>query len=101
MNEKRVASSEQRVGRISYLLLATFLLASCATTPKPAMLDLAITNARIIDGTGAPWYRGNIGVRRDTIVAVTDQPLPAAVTIDAHGSVVAPGFIDLLGQSQQ
>jgi N-acyl-D-amino-acid deacylase len=84
------------------LLLSAFCLASCATAPKPPMLDLKIVNARIIDGTGAPWYRGEIGVRGDTIVSVGDAgAMPAKATVDAHGNIVAPGFIDLLGQSQQ
>src|SRR5258706_8770048 len=83
-------------------LLSAFCLVSCATAPKPPMLDLKIVNARIIDGTGAPWYSGEIGVRGDTIVAVgAVDAMPAKATLDAHGNVVAPGFIDLLGQSQQ
>lgn len=77
----------------------TMVLVSCATT-KP-MLDLKIIDGRIIDGTGAPWYRGDIGVRGDTIVAIGDlSNQPATVTLDAHDRAVAPGFIDLLGQSQ-
>jgi N-acyl-D-amino-acid deacylase len=81
--------------------LAMTLLAACATTtPKPA-LDLKIMHGRIIDGSGAPWYRGDVGVRGDTIVAIGDLTgVSAANTIDAHDRVVAPGFIDLLGQSQ-
>ncbi len=64
-------------------------------------LDLKITNARIVDGTGAPWYRGDIAVRGDTIVEIGDlQTEPAKTTIDAHDRIVSPGFIDLLGQSQ-
>src|ERR1043166_5180255 len=65
------------------------------------MLDLKITDARIIDGTGAPWFRADVGVRGDTIVAIGDlSSTPAAATVDAPGPVVSPGFIDLLGQSQ-
>ena len=65
------------------------------------MLDLKITNGRIVDGTGAPWYRGDVGVRGDTIVAVGDlSRMTAASTIDAHDHVISPGFIDLLGQDQ-
>ena len=77
-------------------------LVSCATAPKPAMtLDLKITNARIIDGTGSPWYRGDIGVRGDTIVEIGDlSSTNATTTLDAKDNVVSPGFIDLLGQSQ-
>ncbi len=74
-------------------------LVSCATTqPK---LDLKVINGRILDGTGAPWYRGDIGVRGDTIISIGDlSKVPAATTLDAHEQIVAPGFIDLLGQSQ-
>jgi dihydroorotase/N-acyl-D-amino-acid deacylase len=77
------------------------LSAACATAPKPAMLDLKIINGRIIDGTGAPWYRGDVGVRGDTIVSIGDlSNVSAKTTIDAHDNIVSPGFIDLLGQSQ-
>src|ERR1700686_1620029 len=85
------------------LLLSAFclFLTGCATAPKPTMLDLKIVNGRIIDGTGAPWYRGDVGVRGDTIVSIGDlSKVSAATTIDAHDNVVSPGFIDLLGQSQ-
>ncbi|MDQ6801133.1 MAG: D-aminoacylase [Acidobacteriota bacterium] len=65
------------------------------------MLDLKIINGRILDGTGAPWYRGDIGVRGDTIVAIGDlSSTPANTTLDARQNIVSPGFIDLLGQSQ-
>lgn len=64
-------------------------------------MDLKITNARILDGTGAPWFRGDVGVRGDTIVAIGDlSAMPAKTTIDAGQRMVAPGFIDLLGWSQ-
>jgi dihydroorotase/N-acyl-D-amino-acid deacylase len=82
-------------------ILAALLGAACATTPKPMTLDLKITNARIVDGTGAPWYRGDVGIRGDTIVSIGDlSAAAAAATLDAHDNVVSPGFIDLLGQSQ-
>jgi dihydroorotase/N-acyl-D-amino-acid deacylase len=65
------------------------------------MLDLKIINGRILDGTGAPWYRGDIGVRGDTIAAIGDlSNVPATTTLDAREQIVAPGFIDLLGQSE-
>jgi dihydroorotase/N-acyl-D-amino-acid deacylase len=63
--------------------------------------DLKIAHGRIIDGTGAPWFRADVGIRGDKIVAIGDlSQQTAASTIDAHDHVVAPGFIDLLGQSQ-
>src|SRR3954451_25170022 len=85
--------------RASAILLLLF--AACATAPKPAMLDLKIINGRIIDGTGAPWYRGDVCVRGDTIVSIGDlSNVSAPNTIDARDNVVSPAFIDLLGQSQ-
>ena len=80
-------------------------LTSCSTTsthaPSPAPLDLKIVNGRVLDGTGAPWFHGDVGVRGNTIVAVGDlRETAAASTIDAKGTVVAPGFIDLLSWSQ-
>ena len=73
------------------------------TTPSPAGgYDLLITNARVVDGTGNPWYRGSVATRGDRIVYVGPS-LPAMTAkrvIDAHGQVVAPGFIDMLGHSE-
>jgi N-acyl-D-amino-acid deacylase len=87
--------------RVYLLLISCLLLAACRSLNMTTPLDLKITNARILDGTGAPWYRGAIGVRGDTIVAIGDLAQQSAtVTIDAHDQIVSPGFIDLLGQSQ-
>ncbi len=64
-------------------------------------LDLVITNGHIIDGTGSPWYSGDIGVRDGKIAAIGNlNAAPRKRTIDAAGKVVAPGFIDMLGQSE-
>jgi N-acyl-D-aspartate/D-glutamate deacylase len=63
--------------------------------------DTVITNGHIIDGTGSPWYSGDVGIRGGKIAAIGDLSEAArARTIDAHGMVVAPGFIDMLGQSE-
>src|SRR2546429_6140785 len=67
--------------------------------------DVLIRNGRIVDGTGAPWFRGDVGISGDRIAAVgslagTPSAVTAAVTIDATDLVVSPGFIDLLGQSE-
>lgn len=81
----------------------TVLAAGCATTPvqKEPMLDLKIIHARILDGTGAPWFRGDIGIRGDVIQAIGDlSSIPARSEIDARDRIVSPGFIDLLGWSQ-
>lgn len=64
---------------------------------KSMTLDLLIKKARIVDGTGAPWFRGSVGVRDGEIVEITRKPshsLTAETVINADGDVVAPGFID-------
>ncbi len=63
--------------------------------------DVLITGGRIVDGTGTPWYRGDVAVAGDRIVAMGNlSRASAAARIDASGLVVAPGFIDMLGQSE-
>jgi N-acyl-D-amino-acid deacylase len=63
--------------------------------------DLVIVNGHIIDGTGSPWYSGDIGVRDGKIAAIGNlSSAGRRRTIDAAGKVVAPGFIDMLGQSE-
>jgi N-acyl-D-amino-acid deacylase len=80
------------------------LLQLCATELLMAQeqpYDLLIRNGRVIDGTGSPWYAGDVGIRDGRIAAIgrlTDAT--AKQTIDAAGKVVAPGFIDMLGQSE-
>jgi N-acyl-D-amino-acid deacylase len=63
--------------------------------------DTVIANGRVVDGTGAPWFRADIGITGDRITAVGNLSTARAATrIDAAGQIVAPGFIDLLGQSE-
>jgi dihydroorotase/N-acyl-D-amino-acid deacylase len=63
--------------------------------------DLVIANGRIIDGTGSPWYSADVGVRDGRIAAIGNlSKAQAKRRIDAAGQVVAPGFIDMLGQSE-
>lgn len=97
---KRTGNRQQVTGNLAIVL--AMLLSGCATTPMPKeTLDLKITNGRIVDGTGAPWYRADLGIRGNRIVAVGDlREMSADSTIDAQGRMVAPGFIDLLGWSQ-
>jgi dihydroorotase/N-acyl-D-amino-acid deacylase len=62
--------------------------------------DVIVRNGRIIDGTGSPWYGGDVGIRNGRIVAIGRLDAAARQTVDAEGMVVAPGFIDMLGQSE-
>ena len=70
-----------------------------ASEQKP--FDVVILHGHIIDGTGSPWYSGDVGIRDGHIAAIGDLgTAPAKKKIDAQGKVVAPGFIDMLGQSE-
>jgi dihydroorotase/N-acyl-D-amino-acid deacylase len=78
------------------LLLAVSICQAAGTD-----YDLIIRNGHVIDGTGSPWYAADVAVRGGRIAAI-GNPSSASATrvIDAHGQVVAPGFIDMLGQSE-
>src|SRR6202790_3256758 len=75
-----------------------------ASVPLPSQtpaFDVVITHGHIIDGTGSPWYSGDVGIRDEKIAAIGNlATIPRKRTIDAAGKVVAPGFIDMLGQSE-
>ena len=81
------------------------VVAAAGTTARPSAqrprYDLVLTNGRIVDGTGAPWFRGDVAIAGDRIAAVgVVGDGRGAPTIDATNLIVAPGFIDLLGQSE-
>ena len=80
-----------------FVILFGIVFAAGAESP----FDLVITRGHIIDGTGSPWYSADIGIRDGRIAAIGNlSAAPRKRTIDAHGEVVAPGFIDMLGQSE-
>jgi dihydroorotase/N-acyl-D-amino-acid deacylase len=75
------------------LVLLALPVAPAAQGP-PA--DLVIRGARLVDGTGAPWYRADVAVRGDTILAIArGLAMKGTREVDASGLVLAPGFIDL------
>jgi N-acyl-D-amino-acid deacylase len=72
-----------------------------ASPAAPASFDVLILNGRVVDGTGAPWFRADVGITGDRITAIGALAgREAKTTIDASNLVVAPGFIDMLGQSE-
>src|SRR6201984_1496035 len=82
---------------VFWLLCATALCSGQTSSP----FDLIIIHGYIIEGTGSPWYSGDVGIRDGKIAAMGNlSGAQAKRTIDAHGLVVAPGFIDMLGQSE-
>ena len=78
----------------------TFSLLAAAGLSFAQPYDIVIRNGRIIDGTGSPWYSGDIAIQGGKIAAIGQfAEAETKQRIDAHGMVVAPGFIDMLGQS--
>lgn len=92
-----------RFSALSIALCIGCIMPSCLGQSLNAkVFDIVITNGHILDGTGSPWYSGDIGIRDGRIAAIGN--LSAARrkrTLDAHEEVVAPGFIDMLGQSEE
>ena len=96
--------------RSFFILGATIAVAAMTVTsiacsgnePEPERAyDVIIVGGRVVDGTGAPWFRADVGVMGDRIAAIGDlSEAPAESRIDAGGLVIAPGFIDMLGQSE-
>jgi N-acyl-D-amino-acid deacylase len=88
--------------RLPLRLITPLLLASIpvALAAQEEVYDVLIRNGRIIDGTGSPWYAGDVGIRGGRIAAIGTLGGAARRTVDAAGMVVAPGFIDMLGQSE-
>jgi len=86
--------------RLTLCALALFVLPASALA-QSATYDVLIRGGRIIDGTGAPWYAGDIAITDGRIAAIGRlDGASARQVVDAGGKVVAPGFIDMLGQSE-
>src|SRR5258706_11986851 len=85
----------------TFVLLIAFATPGLLVAQNPTAFDLVITNGHIIDGTGSPWYSGDLGIRDGKVAAIGNLTASSRKrTIDAAGKVVAPGFIDMLGQSE-
>jgi len=89
----------------SFFLIASILVCLCvsgvSSGAEDTRDDILLRNGRVVDGTGAPWFIGDVAVRGGRIVAVGKlEASRARRVIDVSGLVVAPGFIDLLGQSE-
>src|SRR6202795_736617 len=77
------------------------LLVGARAWGADAPFDLIIAGGHVIDGTASPWYTADVGIRHGRIAAIGKLvKAPAKRRIDAAGKVVAPGFIDMLGQSE-
>ena len=90
--------------RLALLAVPIAALSIClaCTRPSPtAGYDIVIRNGRIVDGTGSPWYSGDVGIRDGKIASIGNlASADSRRVLDARGMVVAPGFIDMLGQSE-
>ncbi len=94
-------SKLQRWNSVFLSMVLLFALAPLESQEQTRSFNIVITNGRIIDGTGSPWYSGDVGIRKGKIASIGNlSAAPRARTIDARGKVVAPGFIDMLGQSE-
>lgn len=90
------------MNRLSAVRIVVGFLLFCVGTRTEAAekFDLVIKGGRIVDGTGAPWYFGDIAIHEGKIVRIGRIDATAATrTIDATGLIVAPGFIDMMGQT--
>ena len=80
-------------------------LPSAANAAATGPFDVVIVNGRVVDGTGNPWYYADVAMRGDRIAAIapphTLDAAAATTRIDAKGLVIAPGFIDMQGQSAE
>lgn len=98
---RRVRPRSRRVPDVLFLTVLCLAVGACAPeASNDGPYDVLITNARVVDGGGNPWFRADVGIRGDRIADVGNLSGRAARrTIDARDRVVAPGFVDMMGQS--
>jgi N-acyl-D-amino-acid deacylase len=82
---------------LGVLAIVGFFGGACSPTPGSGPgFDILIVNGRILDGTGNPWFAGDVGIVGDRIAAVGRLAgRPARTVIEAKGMTVSPGFIDM------
>jgi len=77
-------------------VIGALLSVAAALTAQAPPYDLLFRNGRLVDGSGNPWYRGDVAIRGDTIVRIAPSiSEPATRVVDVGGQVIAPGFIDI------
>jgi len=86
-------------------MAASFINLPTSSQPATVEYDIIIRNGRVVDGSGRPGFRADVAISGDRIARITRnfdlKGAKAKREIDARGQVVAPGFIDMLGQSEQ
>jgi N-acyl-D-amino-acid deacylase len=94
-------AAQQVAGQALGEIAAAAYDANLDASPNAGDYDLIIRNGHIIDGTGNPWFAADVAVKGDRLAAIGDlREAHAKREIDAEGRIVAPGFIDMLGQSE-
>jgi N-acyl-D-amino-acid deacylase len=82
------------------MAMALFLAGGMAPAVRGQPFEVVIQGGRIVDGSGAPWYVADVGVRGGKIAKIGRiEAARAERVIDARGLIVAPGFIDMMGQT--
>jgi len=84
-----------------FIFCLILAISETGNAQAPQEYDLVITNARIVDGTGNPWFRGSIAIKDGKIIDIGNlDTANAKQTIDANNKIVAPGFIDVHSHSE-
>lgn len=93
-----------RYAAVAVLLIGAGCGPARVSEPTPRLYDVIISNGRVVDGTGAAWFYGDIAIRQDRIARIAPRGVlrdaDARQRIDANGMVVAPGFIDIQSHSR-
>ena len=86
------------MARGAFLSLALVLLILSSGFGKSDAFDVVILGAHVVDGSGNPWYVADVGIRDGIIVEIGNLSQRTSTrVIDAHGMVLSPGFIDMMG----